>query len=297
MIALRKRRPGTNYAVLFIDLDRFKIVNDSLGHHAGDVLLVQVEERLKDRLRETDLLATTDRSSTEPVDSLARMGGDEFTILPEELHGLDDALSVADRLQASLVLPFQIDDRVVYVSASIGIAWGESSYTCADDLLRDADLAMYQAKSQGKARYEVFNTALFKAARERLELESDLRSALHRQKFVLLYQPIISLDTEQVVGFEALIRMATTGATVTVPRCVHQCRRRYGPYRPDRGVGLKRSLHNYEAMACTVPSCASPHDQRESVRSPAGPVRPRRNANSFASGKRYRPLHGAPRGD
>ncbi|PPS40995.1 EAL domain-containing protein [Chroococcidiopsis sp. TS-821] len=180
------------FAVLFLDLDRFKIINDSLGHSYGDQLLVAIAHRIKSCLR--------------PTDTAARLGGDEFTILLEDIKNITDATRVADRIQNELKLPFTLGEYEVFTTASIGIALSDSNYNRASDLLRDADIAMYRAKTHGKARYEIFNTEMHAQAMARLQLESDLRRAVERGEFQLYYQPIISLKSGKISSFETLLR-------------------------------------------------------------------------------------------
>lgn len=180
------------FAVLFIDLDRFKIINDSLGHLIGDKLLIEISQRLKKCLR--------------PGDTVARLGGDEFTILLEELKGEGEAVIVAERIQQEVSKPCLLDGHEAFTTASIGIAFYNANYHEPAALLRDADTAMYQAKEAGKARHVIFDSGMHVHALKRMKLESDMRRALERQEFFLLYQPIISLPTNQLSGFEALIR-------------------------------------------------------------------------------------------
>jgi diguanylate cyclase (GGDEF)-like protein len=182
-------RGANSIAVLFIDLDGFKTVNDSLGHEAGDELLVMVAERLCGELR--------------PDDTAARFGGDEFAILLEEVADRATARNVAQRILESFEQPFELRGREVSVTASIGISDGTHP---PDHLLRNADLAMYQAKNRGKGRYEIFEPGMHAAVVERLELEADLRQALSREEFLLHYQPVCRLETGEVVGVEALAR-------------------------------------------------------------------------------------------
>lgn len=187
-----KRHPEDFFAVLFLDLDRFKVINDSLGHLLGDRLLMEIADRLKECLR--------------PTDTVARLGGDEFTILIEDVVDVGDAIRVAERVNTALALPFHLDGQEVFTAASIGIALSSTGYESSEDLLRDADLAMYRAKSQGTAGYRIFNPEMHARAVALLQLETDLRNALERQEFRLYYQPIVSLVTGRIVGFEALIR-------------------------------------------------------------------------------------------
>ncbi|MCC5668073.1 amino acid permease [Nostoc sp. CHAB 5784] len=181
------------FAVLFLDLDRFKVVNDSLGHLLGNQLLIEISHRLKSVLRVGDIVA--------------RFGGDEFTILIEEIEDISTAIQVAERIKKVLALPFQLNEHRVFTNASIGIALSKADYEQAGQILRDADVAMYCAKSLGKARYEVFDRKMHEGASLLLELETALRNALLKQEeFRLDYQPIISLTTGKLIGFEALIR-------------------------------------------------------------------------------------------
>ncbi|MDN5926197.1 MAG: EAL domain-containing protein [Hyphomicrobiales bacterium] len=215
-IAHMGRNAGSQFAVLFIDLDRFKIVNDSLGHLAGDNLIIQVSDRLKGALRhgEAAVGLTIDMPSSS---TLARLGGDEFTILLTDIDDPSDAVRVAKRVEEALNLPFAIDGQEVYTSASIGIASSASGYETADAILRDADLAMYRAKALGKARCELFDQKMHQEAMKRLALETDLRRALQNDEFVLHYQPIVALNTNEIVGFEALVRWQKPDGELVFP--------------------------------------------------------------------------------
>jgi predicted signal transduction protein with EAL and GGDEF domain len=217
----RKRHADFNFAVLFIDLDRFKIVNDSLGHMAGDQLIIQVGTRLNAALRGGDMLARTDiEGGSEALngdDTLARLGGDEFTVFLDDISELSDAVRVAERIKAALQRPFRLEGQEVYVSASIGIAASETGYDNANEVLRDADLAMYRAKTSGKARYEIYDQTMHASAVQHLKLETDLRRALQNNEFVLHYQPIIALGSDQTVGFEALVRWQRAPGELVYP--------------------------------------------------------------------------------
>jgi diguanylate cyclase (GGDEF)-like protein len=186
-----RRRPDYHFSVLFLDLDHFKVVNDSLGHSVGDLLLVQVAERLQGCIRASD--------------TLARLSGDEFVIMLEDVdHGT--AFSSAHRFQEALANPFRLELHDVFISSSIGVVHNDPVYQQADDMLRDADIAMYRAKTSGKARCQQFHPSMRERAMTRLEMENDLRQALGRGEFHLNYQPIISLSSNQISGLEALIR-------------------------------------------------------------------------------------------
>ena len=183
---------GGGYAVLFIDCDRFKLINDSLGHLAGDQLLIELSQRINKCLRSAD--------------TLARLGGDEFAIIAEDLEETDSVVRVAERIRDILSQPFLLEEREYYLSISIGIANGSSEYTNAADLLRDADTAMYAAKTAGRSRYIVFERGMHLSAVTQLEVANDLRRALERGELRVYYQPIMFLDRKRLAGFEALVR-------------------------------------------------------------------------------------------
>ncbi len=191
-------------AVLFLDLDRFKVVNDSLGHPAGDQLLKNVASVL--------------RASLRPGDTVARIGGDEFLILLEDIESADEAAAIAERIQAELRQPFQVDDEELFTTASIGIALSATGLEPPENLLRDADTAMYQAKARGSGRHRIFDRDMRKRALDQLRIETDLRRALERDEFVLHYQPILRLATDEIDGFEALIRWQHPERGLLAPR-------------------------------------------------------------------------------
>ena len=180
------------FAVLYLDFDRFKLVNDSYGHLAGDQLLIKIARRLERYLGANDIVA--------------RLGGDEFTILLKEINDIYDAIALAEQIQQALTLPFKLNGQDIFISASIGIVSGDAHYEQAEYVLRDADIAMYQAKALGKARYELFNEHMHLAAMALLQLENDLRRAIERKEFLVYYQPLVSMKNGQPVGFEALVR-------------------------------------------------------------------------------------------
>ena len=191
-LALEQRRPRASFAVLFLDVDRFKVINDSLGHVRGDAVLLEVGRRLQSCLR--------------PHDTVARLGGDEFGVLLEDVPDTQSARRVADRLQDALKAPFVLHGQEVFCGASIGIAHGSASYVQPEDIMRDADTALYRAKGQGRGRWVEFDSTMHDRAVELLQLETDLRRALERRELRLHYQPVVSLSTGSIVGAEALIR-------------------------------------------------------------------------------------------
>lgn len=187
-----QRMSSSRFAVLFLDLDRFKIINDSLGHFLGDKLLQIVSQRLKKHLR--------------PHDIVARFGGDEFTVLLTQIKDPQNVIEVSERLQREISVPFKIDGHEIFTSCSIGITYFDSRYERPEDILRDADTAMYQAKVAGKAQCKVFKPEMHKSNLNLLQIENDLRRAIERNEFKVYYQPIVDLESQTVSEFEALLR-------------------------------------------------------------------------------------------
>jgi predicted signal transduction protein with EAL and GGDEF domain len=205
------QHPDYKFAVLSVDMDRFKIVNDSLGIAAGDWLLVQIADRLLGSIRRDDALfrsAEAGGMAGQPEEGgiLARLGGDKFTILLDHIRNASEGIRVAERIQKNIQAPFYIDGQAVFTTASIGIAFSGSGYSAAEDMLGDANTAMSRAKSHGKARYEMCDPAMHDTAAGRFRLETDLRRATERQEFRVHYQPIVSLHDSRITGFEALVR-------------------------------------------------------------------------------------------
>jgi PAS domain S-box-containing protein len=211
-----RRHSDYSFVVLFIDIDGFKVLNDSLGHSAGDELLIQVAKRLTACFRETDTVSrsATVLNSKLTNDGLARLGGDEFTVLLDDVSEPSDAIRVARRILDRIALPFTLGTQQIVISASVGIAASNNSYEGAEDLLRDAEIAMYRAKQAGKARCEVFDPAMHSTAVRRLKLETDLRRGIEHGELLVYYQPIISLESGRIVGFEALSRWKTVQGMV-----------------------------------------------------------------------------------
>jgi diguanylate cyclase (GGDEF)-like protein/PAS domain S-box-containing protein len=190
-IARRARRPGL-VGLLFLDIDRFKTINDSLGHTAGDQLLTAVADRLRAVLR--------------PEDTIARLGGDEFAIVVEDVGSPEEALALAERIRSAFVAPFEHQDRHITITASIGVVVTSGTTRSADELLRDADVAMYRAKVSGRGSYALFERSMQVEVAARMELESDLRAAIEGEQISLAYQPIVSLESQRITGIEALAR-------------------------------------------------------------------------------------------
>jgi diguanylate cyclase (GGDEF)-like protein len=199
-----RRAADSHFAVLFVDLDRFKSINDGLGHQSGDQLIIATAQRLSQCLRQTDLVVRDRAFSREHL--VARLGGDEFVILLDQVASAESAIVVAERIMGVLAEPFEVAEQRVFVTASVGIALSASGYADVEDILRDADIAMYHAKQTGRARWVMFDQTMQLAAVRRLQLEADLRDAMEEQQFFLHFQPIVAPRDGRVRGFEALLR-------------------------------------------------------------------------------------------
>jgi len=191
-VSRTKRHQNYLFAVLYVDLDRFKMINDGMGHVVGDHLLVQVGRRLQSCLRVTD--------------TVSRIGGDEFAVLMDDIKHFSDVTRAVERIRDQLLLPLKLDGHEVFTTASIGIALSSTGYQNAEDFLRDADTAMYRAKALGEGRHQIFDKSMHEQAARLLKLETDLRRAIERKELRLHYQPIMSLHTGLLAGFEALVR-------------------------------------------------------------------------------------------
>jgi len=199
------RRPLT-FAVLFVDLDRFKAVNDSLGHAVGDLLLLEIARRLRDAIRSGDAVSRSVEHQNSSDPTLARLGGDEFTVLMENVRDASDAVRLAECLLETIAVPVRVGGGDIFITASIGIAVSASGQSSANDVVRDADTAMYRAKASGGNRYVVFDATMHRNAVERLQRETALRRAIERNEFAVYYQPIVRLRDSRLTGFEALVR-------------------------------------------------------------------------------------------
>lgn len=208
-IVISRRRADFKFAVLFIDVDEFKVFNDCLGHGAGDDILIQIAQRLSVCLRSNDTISgpgSVKEKDRGGESTLARPGGDEFVVLTEEIQDASDAIRISERIQKHLAHPFYVNGHEIVISVSVGICCSGRTTTQAGDVLRDAEIAMYRAKRNGKAHCEVFDSAMQADAIKRLQLETDLRKALEMDEFHVHYQPLVSLQNNQIVGFEALSR-------------------------------------------------------------------------------------------
>lgn len=216
-IGVSQRHADFRFAVFLIDIDEFKVLNDSLGYSAGNELLIQIARRLTTSLRCTDTVChrkTVSADVPTTDDTVARPGGDEFAVLAAELRHPSDAIRMSTRLQERLAIPFAVNGQEIAVTASIGVVFSDSDQVIAEDVLRNAEIAMYRAKRAGKARYEVFDTKMQAEAVKRLQLETDLRRGVEMGEFLVYYQPLVSLKTTEIVALEALSRWQRPGGVV-----------------------------------------------------------------------------------
>jgi diguanylate cyclase (GGDEF)-like protein len=244
-IQRHQRNQDYLFAVLFIDLDRFKIINDSWGHAVGDQLLIAISRLLRECCRD--------------LDTVARLSGDEFTILLEDLQNFQDATAIAERLLAKFMLPIHLQERKVFSGASIGIVFGSTTYHNGIELLRDADIAMYRAKTLGKGRYAVFDREMYAQTIHLSQLETDLRLALERQEFILYYQPIVSLETRSLAGFEALVRWQHPQMGLISPEKFIAIAEDTGLIIPLGEWVLQEACQQLSAWQSTFPSASSLH--------------------------------------
>ena len=254
---------GSPVGILFLDLDHFKLINDSLGHHAGDALLRAVAPRLRAHLR--------------PGDVVARFGGDEFGILIDRLADEGEAVAIADRVAAAFTQPFSIDGVDHFVSASIGVAVARASEertVNAELLIRDADAAMYRAKEGGRARCVLFDAEMRAGAMRRLEVERELRHALDRDELALHYQPVVNLRSGEINGLEALVRWRHPERGTARPGRVRLDRRGQRPDRADRPLGPGARLPPGARVAPAAARRAPARRRRQPLRPPGRPPRP-----------------------
>ncbi|HWJ05945.1 MAG TPA: EAL domain-containing protein [Steroidobacteraceae bacterium] len=263
-VAMKRADPTRNYALLFLDFDRFKLLNDTLGHEAGDELLRQIAQRMRSVTRATDMIVPGAAQAL-----TARLGGDEFVMLLEGLGEPQDAVVVAERLLETLAAEFAIRGTHVVSTASIGIVLGDESYGSAIEVLRDADAAMYEAKAAGRGRCVVFDKAMRARVEDRVQLERDLRIALEQRELFLEYQPIVSLKSGQIEGIEALIRWTHPSRGRVPPHDFVQIAEETGLIGPIGEWALAQACHDFrllrDAMAMSAPRSVSVNVSRQQL--------------------------------
>lgn len=241
------RVPSSNYALLSLDFDRFKLVNDTLGHEFGDQLLQKISSRLRGELRSGDCVSHISNEVT-----AARLGGDEFAILLENLSAPADALLIADRLLTTLAEPYGLAGYQVYCTASIGVVTSAQSHSTAGEILRDADAAMYEAKAAGKGQYVLFDRTMHTAAQKRLRMDSELRLAIPNEELTLMYQPIVSLENGRAQGFEALVRWRHPERGLIMPGDFLPLAEETGLIVPIGTWALRQACHDFAAWQRTL---------------------------------------------
>ncbi len=245
------RRPDYKFALLYFDIDRFKIINDSLGHLAGDRLIRETAERLVQSIRRADLASGAGEiglpARPPGDDTVSRLGGDEFAILLDDIRDPSDAIRVAERIQDRIAEPFVLGQQAVSVSASIGIALSATGYSAAKNMLGDADAAMYRAKSLGRSRYSVCDPAMHASAVTRLKLETDLHQAIEREEFRVHYQPVVSLRDFRILGFEALVRWERPDVGLVLPANFIPVAEETGLILPIGSWVLQEACHQVQA--------------------------------------------------
>jgi diguanylate cyclase (GGDEF)-like protein len=265
-------QPRSGFALLYLDLDRFKLVNHAYGHEAGDALLRQVGERVRNTSRATDAVLPATRGN-----AAARLGGDEFVVVLEQLSRPEEALAVAERLLAALTGDYWIQGTRVTISASIGIVHSDGGYRNASDLLRDADTAMYAAKAAGRGRYAVFDSSMSQRIRLRVDTERELRTGIDAEQLALVYQPIVNLQSGLVVGIEALVRWQHPAKGMMSPADFLPIAVESGLIKPLGEWVTRKACHDFahlrRQMGAAAPEFVSVNVSRRQLGDPSLPLK------------------------